>query len=512
MIGRTTSLAAQDRLYRTVNGFAGLGRFEDPEFLDRLRMAQQCGQATPGQILTTALGLFRTTVTLVGFAFSLLLISPPIAGLVLLGGIPTLVGELRLAGARVRTTVDVSRLERREVFYGMLLANVQAAKEIRLFRLGDHFRARMKRDRMSINGLLLRMDRRTLLTQGGLAVLAAGIAAVGLLWAVRGAAAGTLSIGDVSVFVAAVAAVQSGAGALAIGLAVCHEHLLVYGHYRDVVRVGPDLPQVPGTLEPLRRGIELSDVWFRYSADHPWILRGVTLTIGRGRSLALVGVNGAGKSTLVKLLCRFYDPTRGTIRWDGVDIRQVPIDVLRARMSAIFQDFMRYDVSAAENIGLGDLTAGTDALVAAARLAGIDETLSALPNGYDTMLTRLFTEHADPAGTRGCGVVLSGGQWQRVALARALVRDRRDLLVMDEPSSGLDAEAEYEIQARLREHAAGQTTLLITHRLGAVRDADAIAVLHDGVVAEYGDHHTLMAADGHYARLFAMQAEGYVVR
>jgi len=510
-LGRKASLAAQDRLYRAVNGFQGLSRFEDPAFLDRLRMAQQCGQDTPGQIVGTSLTLVRTLITLAGFFGSLLLISPTIAWLVLLGGVPTLVGELKLARSRVHTTLAVSRLERRELFYGTLLADVQAAKEIRLFRLGDHFRHRMNRDRSEIDTLYRRMDRRTLRTQLALAALAAGVAAVGLLWAVRAAAAGELTVGDVSVFVAAVAAVQAGAGSLATGFALCHQHLLVFGQYLDVVATEPDVRAVEPVrpLGPLRFGIELRDVWFRYSDEHPWILRGVNLTLPCGQSMALVGANGAGKSTLVKLLCRFYEPTLGSIHWDGIDIRQVPVESLRNRMSAIFQDFMRYDLSAAENIGLGDLDVAADParIRHAARQAGIDDALDRLPRGYDTMLTRLFADDQD--GGDATGVVLSGGQWQRVALARALVRERRDLLVMDEPSSGLDAEAEHQIQVRLRAHAAGRTTLLISHRLSAVRGADVIAVLDGGVVVEHGDHHDLMVAAGHYARLFNLQADGY---
>ncbi|GAB3971084.1 ABC transporter ATP-binding protein [Plantactinospora veratri] len=507
-LGRRASLVAQDRLYRAVNRFQGLGRFEDPAFLDRLRMAQQTGQETPGQIILTSLGLVRTSVTMVGFFGMLLVVAPQMAWIVVLGAVPTFVGEVRLARRRVRTTIEISALERRETFYARLLGDVAAAKEIRLFHLGDHLRRRMKHDRTSINLLHRRMDRWTLLTQGGLALAAAGIAAAGLFWAVRSAVAGTLTVGDVSVFVAAVASVQTSLGAMAGGLAVGHQHLLIFERYLDVVRAAPDLPpaESPRPLPGLRRGIVLRDVWFRYSDDHPWILRGVDLTIPCGQAVALVGVNGAGKSTLVKLLCRFYDPTRGAILWDGVDIREVPVEALRDRLSGIFQDFMHYDLTVRDNIAFGDLAVAGDerAVTRAAERAGVHTVLAGLPNGYDTMLTRLFADD-----TARAGVVLSGGQWQRVALARALVRDERDLLILDEPSAGLDAEAEYQIHHRLREHRAGQTSLLISHRLGAVRDADTIVVLDGGVVVERGDHDTLVAADGHYARLFAMQAEGY---
>jgi ATP-binding cassette subfamily B protein len=212
---------------------------------------------------------------------------------------------------------------------------------------------------------------------------------------------------------------------------------------------------------------------------------------------------------LVKLLCRFYDPTRGAILWDGVDLRDIPVADLRRRMATVFQDFMAYDLTAAENIAVGDLTALDDpARVAdAARRAGCDATLTALPAGYATMLSRTFDPMygEDPTS----GVLLSGGQWQRVAIARALLRDDADLLVLDEPSSGLDAEAEHEIHQRLGEHRRGRTSLLISHRLSTVRDAGTIAVLDGGTIVERGSHAALMAEGGLYARLFSLQASGY---
>jgi ATP-binding cassette subfamily B protein len=258
----------------------------------------------------------------------------------------------------------------------------------------------------------------------------------------------------------------------------------------------------------LRRGIELRDVWFRYDEGQPWVLRGVTLTIPRGTALALVGLNGAGKSTLVKLLCRFYDPTRGSVLWDGVDLRDLDVVQLRARIGAVFQDFMSYDLSARENIGVGDLTADLGRIRSAATDASVDDVITALPRGYETMLTRIFFQHTDTDDPE-TGRFLSGGQWQRVGLARALMRARPDLLILDEPSAGLDAAAEHDIHARLRRHRAARTSVLISHRLSAVRDADLVAVLADGAVVERGTHDDLLTAGGRYADLFRLQADGY---
>ncbi|HSK91254.1 MAG TPA: ATP-binding cassette domain-containing protein, partial [Euzebyales bacterium] len=243
-----------------------------------------------------------------------------------------------------------------------------------------------------------------------------------------------------------------------------------------------------------------------YDDAQPWVLRGVDLFLPHGRATALVGLNGSGKSTVVKLLCRFYDPQRGAVLWDGVDLRRLDPASLRTRMAAVFQDGVAYDLTAAENVGVGDLDALGDRprIHAAAALARVDDVLAALPQGYDTLLSRSFVD-----GDGSAGVLLSGGQWQRVALARAYLRQDRDLVVLDEPSAGLDAEAEHELHRDLRRHRAGRTSLLISHRLSAVRDADLVVVLSGGRIAERGTHAQLLAAGGEYARLFALQADGY---
>jgi len=366
-------------------------------------------------------------------------------------------------------------------------------------------------ERQQANAANRRMDLRETRVQGGLTVLSAAVGGAGLCWAIVAARRGLLSVGDVSMFLAGIIGVQAALATLTTSISSGQARLLTFTHYLAVINAEPDLPRaVQGARPRTRHGIELVDVWFRYGDDLPWVLRGVNLRIAHGSAVALVGLNGAGKSTLVKLLCRMYDPTRGQILWDGVDIRDIPPALLRERISAVFQDHMNYDMTAVENIGLGDLTALQDQprIEDAAGRAGIHDALTGLPRGYATALTRIFmlgTDADDPV----TGVVLSGGQWQRLALARAFVREGKELMILDEPSSGLDPAAEHEIHARVRAYRAGSTSLLISHRLSAVREADDIAVLDNGAITEQGTHAALLAANGSYARLFRLQAAGY---
>ncbi|RVX39373.1 ATP-binding cassette subfamily B protein [Nonomuraea polychroma] len=511
-LGRRVSTYALDRLYVAMERIVGLGPFETPAFLDRLRLASQGGTMAP-VFVGSAFGLASTVLTIGGFIGSVVILSPVMAVVVLVAGVPALIAQIALARRRAKLMLELAPVQRREFFYSHLLGSVEAAKEVRLFGLGAFMRARMLAERRTADRAHRALERRDLLVEGGLELLGALIAGGGLIWAVLAARTGTLTVGDVSMFIAAVAGLQGGLSALVSGIASTHHQLLLFGHYADIVHIEPDLPVAadPEPTPPLRQGIELRDVWFRYADDLPWILRGVTLTLPYGKAVAVVGLNGAGKSTLAKLLCRLYDPTRGSIHWDGVDLRDLDPAGLRARLGAVFQDHMTYDFSARDNIAVGDLRAldDLDRIKAAAIRAGVDDAISALPDGYDTALTRMFVFTLKRGKQPSTGVTLSGGQWQRVALARAFLRDHADFMILDEPSSGLDPEAEHDVHLRMRRYRADRTSLLISHRLNAVREADLIAVLADGEIAEQGRHDELMAADGLYARLFRIQASGY---
>lgn len=519
---RRITLLSEDRLYGATERFVGLAPFEDPDFQDRLRVAQESGRSAPSGVVNGFVGVGRALVTIVGFVGSLAVLDPLITVVVLLAGVPAVLAERALARRRVAVFLEMSPSVRRELFYARLLTDIRAAKEVRLFGIGGFFRQRMLRERATANAAERRVDRRELRVQGGLSLLSAAVAGGGLVAAVVAASRGQLGVGDVSMFVAAVAGVQTSLSMLVGSYAMTTRSLMMFEHYRALLAAEPDLPVAadPPPLPALRGDIELRDVWFRYSPRHPWVLRGVNMVIPAGRAVAVVGRNGAGKSTIVKLLCRFYDPTRGSVLWDGVDLRDLAPAELRARIGAVFQDFMEYDLTAAENIGVGDVDrrADRERVESAARLAGAHEAVAHLPGGYDTLLSRTFTASADESAAvawlsgddpSGVGVTLSTGQWQRLALARGLFRGRRDLLILDEPSSGLDPEAEHQVHETLRSYAAGTTRVLISHRLGATRDADHVFVIEGGVVSEQGTHDRLVAAGGAYSRLFALQAKGY---
>ncbi len=509
---RSVTVVVYDRAYAASSSWPGIARFESPAFADKLQLAGQLAQGTASSLITSALGSGQALMTGVTFIITLVVISPVLA--LATAAVQALAIAASLANARrqARLQMENTYRSRRQLSFSSLLSNSVAAKEVRLFGLDSFLRGRMLAELRAINAGQSDLGRRMLWMESICAALSAIVVGGGLVWTVTRVAAGHLPVGDVSLFVMAAIGTQTSMNLIASALGGMTQSLMLFGAYADVISAPPDLPvpDPPLALEALSHGISVADVWFRYDKSLPWVLRGVSMFIPAQCHVAVVGLNGSGKSTLVKLLCRMYDPERGSIRWDGTDIRDIDPAVLRKRIAGIFQDYMSYDMTVAENIGVGDLSGidDRDAIHQAAMLAGVETDIARLPQGYDTMLSRVFFSRTKNS-TEQAGVALSGGQRQRLALARALMRAGRDLLIVDEPMSNLDAEAEHAITARLADAQAGRAYLLISHRLASVREADQIIVISGGVVVEQGNHCELMAAGGRYARLFMLQAAGY---
>src|SRR5574341_1080807 len=322
-------------------------------------------------------------------------------------------------------------------------------------------------------------------------------------WIVWRAVGGAITLGDMTLYLGIFRSSQTTFEAILSSLSGLYENGLFMSNLfaflelksQMVVAVKP----LPAPLE-IRQGVEFRQVSFKYAGHDEWALRDVSLAIRPGEKIALVGPNGAGKTTLIKLLTRLYDPTHGQILLDGVDLRDYDLRDLRRRIGVIFQDYVRYHLAAAENVGFGQIEALNDRprIVGAAQKSGAHPVIAALPEGYETTLGRWFSNGRD----------LSGGEWQKIALARAFMRDC-EVLVLDEPTAALDAENELKVFQQFRELAEDKIAVLISHRFSTVRMADRIFVIDQGRITERGTHAELLAAGGTYARLFSLQAESY---
>lgn len=496
---------AEDRLYTRVNQFVGLRNLENPQFHDTMRLAERAVETAPADLVVFVVTASRQGASAAVYIGLLLTIWPPMTGLLLLAAVPALIAELMLTGQATRAQTRIVSAQRRRHYFRQLFMDPAGAKEIRLFGLEMLFHSRMMAALREAAEIEDRQNRRATIRELGLTALNVVVSVTGAVIVVLAAIGGHVTVGDISLFLAGIASMQGAFAVVIPQFGRAHRGLHLFSSYLEVLEERPDLRSGDQPAGGLVRAIELRDVWFRYDDDSPWVLRGVSFSIPAGHSVGLVGVNGAGKSTLVKLMLRMYDPDHGTILWDGADLASLDVGDLRRQVRVTSQDFVPFDLTAAENIGLGDLghCQDQDRIRAAAALAQVGETLAKLPAGYDTLLSRV---HSDDLGRPG--TTLSGGQWQKVAIARSLMRSEATVLVLDEPSSGLDAQAEYELHRVLADRCPG-TKLLISHRLNAIRDADVILVLSGGQIAERGTHDQLMRADGEYARLFALQAAGY---
>lgn len=504
-LGRRLTFTTQKDVYETINRFAGLAHFENPGSYDIFRLAVQGAQFGPLHTLRTLIHLVENFVTLSGFIGILVAYNLGLAALVTLAALPQLYAQLKFGRQRFELALDISPDERRVFYLGHLMSSAQPAKEIRLFGLGDHFLNSMLCTYSNIHRAQRLQEGYELRWKLGLEVFSALVSVGAFMVVVRQAFTGQLSLGDVTLYTSAVSSLQGALSVIVFALSNLNENALFFSHYQQLKEMSQPVKvaSVPLSVPSLTSGIELRNVSFRYSENHPWVLRNVNLFIPAGQSLALVGLNGAGKTTLVKLLSRLYDSTEGKILWDGEDIREFDPEELRQHMAVILQDFTRYDFTAHENIALGDVKhiEDTHYIQKAAEKAGIHKAIEGLPRGYQTNLSRMFGANAD-------GVDLSGGEWQKIALARIFMR-KADLFILDEPTAALDVQTEHELYSRLRKLSNGNTSLFISHRFSMLNLVDKTAVIEGGQIIEYGTHEELRNLGGTYARLYSMQAENY---
>lgn len=480
-----------------------LATFEDPGFYDQLQRVQVSAATRTVAITQGMISMVSGALGITGLGVAIVALEPLLLPLLLLSGLPLLWSSRRQAQLEFQFAVDQTPALRERFYLQSVLTGRDEAKEVRAFHLGEPLRARHGASYVTYIGDLRRHVRArvryALLGNGGAAVMTAATLLL-VVWFVD---AGRLTLPEAG---AALIAVRLLAGRVSRTFAgmnsIFESGLFLQDLAAFLARRPQTLARRSEERPPLEFGeVTVEDVSFSYVDSERASLDGVDLTIRRGEVVALVGENGSGKTTLAKLLAGLYEPTSGSVRWDGRDIREYDPDALRQQIAVIFQDFVHYQLTARENITLGRsaLLEDRDAARQAAVHAGADAFLSRLPAGYETLLSKEF--HG--------GVDLSLGQWQRVALARAFVRDA-PLVILDEPSASLDARAEHDLFQRIRSLLAGRTVLLISHRFSSVRSADRIYVLSEGRIVESGDHDALMAAEGLYAELFTLQASQYL--
>ncbi|CAN5522451.1 ABC transporter ATP-binding protein [soil metagenome] len=481
-----------------------LADFENAAYYDQLQQAERESANRPVQMVSSVFGLARSGITFATMVGLLIGLSPWIAVAALIAPIPAFISGSRYGWWGFQQMRRLSPTRRLMSYLTTIMTTDTFNKEIKLFSLGDHFI-----DRYSGIADEYYNETRVLLVRrylagfgwGALTIIASSAT---FLYVALQALRGVITLGQLTVFTQAAQQVQISFQGLLGGVQGIYEHGLYLSTLYDLLDRQPaiETPENPVPIrDPFQQGIEFRNVSFKYPDKEEYALEDVSFMIEPGETIALVGKNGAGKTSVVKLLGRLYDPTEGQILIDGVDIREYDPRELRRQFGTMFQDYVTYQLTVMENIGVGNLEQfdDPDAVAAAARRGGAESLIESLPEGYNTMLGKWFES----------GQQLSGGEWQRIALARAFMRDAQ-ILILDEPTSALDAEAEHDLFARIKQLAKDRMAIFISHRFSTTRQADRILVLEAGKLIEQGTHEELMRQGGSYAQLFRLQAESYL--
>ncbi|WP_149193616.1 ABC transporter ATP-binding protein [Luteimonas suaedae] len=476
--------------------------FEDPELQDKLDRARR---QTMGRmnLMGQLFGQLQDAITVASFAIGLLVYAPWLILLLAVALIPAFVGEAHFNAMNYSLNFQWTPERRQLEYVRQTGASVETAKEVKIF---DLHRFLIGRYRALADGFY-RANRALARRRALWGTLLATLGTLGYYVAYAYIAwrtvRGDFSIGDLTFLAGSFRRLRQLLEGLLIGFSQVAGQALYLEDLFSFFAIEPEIrsPEHPLPFpQPVAQGFVFENVGFRYPDAERWAVRHLDFELRAGEVLALVGENGAGKTTLVKLLARLYDPDEGRILLDGHDLRAYDLDELRANIGVIFQDFVRYHLTAAENIGVGRIDAMDDAarIRDAARRAMADEVIEALPQGYAQLIGRRFRT----------GVDLSGGQWQKIAIARAYMRDAQ-VMILDEPTAALDARSEFEVFKRFKELSERRTAVLISHRFSSVRMADRILVLEGGMIEASGTHGELMAQGGRYAELFELQAAGY---
>lgn len=482
-----------------------LSQIENSEFYDKLNRARQEASSRSLQMVTDTFQFFQNLLTLFAYVALLFSFSSWAVLALVLASLPATIAEMRFSSIGFKLYNWRSSDRRKLSYMEYVLANDTYAKEVRVLNLGPRFLARYK----ELAEGFFREDSDLSKRRTGwmilLSLLSSGAFYGCYLVIAIEAARGQITLGNLTLYVVVFRQGQQAFQSCLTAIGGTFEHNLYLSNLFEFLAIptasSDHKTQTTSAPPSAASGLSFEDVSFRYPGRDGWALRHIDLKIPKGQSLAVVGANGAGKSTLIKLLCRLYDPTEGRITLDGRDLRDWDRQALQHRISLVFQDFNKYQMSFRENVGVGFEKAMNDEshVLRAIDRGGAGELLQEFPKGLDTSLGTWFKD----------GQELSGGQWQKVAVSRAFMREEADILILDEPTAALDAEAESRAFQKFKELTAEKTSLIISHRFPVARLADQILVIEHGQIQEAGSHEQLMASHGRYAQLFTLQAQGY---